>query len=239
LNITYLKEFKKSYLYLIYVVLKIALIWGGATAFYYEIFPRLGINLSYNSSPVLIAFYYFIISLITILSFKNTYSKWAHLNGRLWFYGVQGVVVCVTFLLSWYFISFLPNTHGLKMGTNLDLVLATPWYFLPKVFEILVQQLLIVAFVIEFNEKLRSLKKIVIAYIVCFVGAHVILYIFNKAPKPYTLIMVISAFLSAFVLPYLLLKTRRGFIYTYILHFLFYIALAFLIHDLPGPGYFA
>ena len=125
------------------------------------------------------------------------------------------------------------------MAPYTDLVFATPWYFLPKAVEILVQQLLITLVIIELFYKYNSLRKVIIGYIICFGGAHIILFLVNGAPAPYAIFITASAFLTSFIFPWLTIRVRSGFVYAYSIHFAFYILLAMLLHAFPPPGYFA
>ncbi|HBD25001.1 MAG: hypothetical protein A2566_00435 [Candidatus Zambryskibacteria bacterium RIFOXYD1_FULL_40_13] len=47
----------------------------------------------------------------------------------------------------------------------------------------------------------------------------------------------LGAFLSSFVFPYLMLRVRGGFVYAFMIHFVFYILIAILLHARPPPGY--
>jgi hypothetical protein len=86
--------------------------------------------------------------------------------------------------------------------------------------------------------KYGTIKKAALGYIVIFDSAHIILFSLSGSPLPFAVIMTSGAIFSGFVFPYLILKFRSGFIYTYTLQFLFYIVIAALLKIYPPPGYF-
>jgi hypothetical protein len=136
-----------------------------------------------------------------------------------------------------YLFSKFSIPSGPILSPYTDILFATEWYFLPKSIEILVQQLLVTVLVLELFFRFHTLKKVVIGYVLCFGGAHIVLYLLNGAPTPYALIMTGGAFLSSSVFPYLMLRVKGGFVYAYLIHFAFYVVLAMLLHTWPPPGY--
>jgi hypothetical protein len=51
------------------------------------------------------------------------------------------------------------------------------------------------------------------------------------------MIMTGGAFVSSLIFPFLILRVRGGFVYAYMIHFIFYVILAMLLHAWPPPGY--
>jgi hypothetical protein len=136
-----------------------------------------------------------------------------------------------------YVFSFLPIPHGPLIAPYTDILFATPWYFLPKAVEILVQQLLIAVLVLELYHAFKTLKEVIVAYAVCFGGAHIALFFFNGSSTDYSIIMTVGALLTSLIFPRLILNVRGGFVYTFMIHFVFYILLATILHIVPPPGY--
>ncbi len=204
---------------------------------YYLALPAFGYAINYDTSPVIIMAYYMLCACITIAYFWKTYHSWFRLDSRVFWYAVLSLSLSTILWIFVYLFSFFPTLHGPTVSTYTDIIRATPWYFLPKSMEILVQQLLVSVLVIELYEHYKSLKAVIIGYAICFGGAHIILFFFNHSSAQYSTIMTTGAFLSSFIFPYLMLKIRGGFVYTYALHFAFYIALAAIFHAFPPPGY--
>ncbi len=221
------------------IVARIAAAWTLINVGYYFILPRFGLSLSYNSAPAIIALYYLACVFVVMWHFRATFTVWVGKGSDIWWYGLWSLAGAAGLCGLVYVFSLIPILQGPLSPPYTDLLFATSWYFLPKAIEILIQQLLITVFVVETARCYPSLKKVVIGYIVCFVGAHAILFLLNGSPAPYAMIMTFAAFLTSFMFPYLILKIRGGFLYSYFIHFAFYIVLAVLLRVWPPPGYFA
>ncbi len=222
----------------LYVVAsRIAAVWTLANIGYYLILPQLGLSLSYNSSPLAIALYFFLWICLTVYYFWDVFEKWYKNQTNIWDEIVISFLLVLFFLTLTYFFSKLPALDK-PLPPYPDLFFATALYFLPKSVEILVQQLLIAVIVLVLSFKLSSLKSIVLGYATVFGGAHVALFFLNNSSFIYPVLMTISAFISSMFFPYLILKVRYGFIYSYLIHFLFYMILATIFHIFPSPGYF-
>jgi hypothetical protein len=212
-------------------------LWALANLGYYLIFYVFGSGLSYNSAPVAIAFYFLVWVFVSIFYFWKLFSRWFTLDSLIWVYGALSLAfaACIWELL--YIFSLFPVLRGPELAPYTDILFATPWYFLPKAIEIWVQQILISILILEFYVHFRSLKKVIAGYALCFGGAHVLLFSLTGAPTQYALFMTTGAVLSSFLFPYLILRVKGGFVYTYVLHLLFYIFLAMFLHAWPPPGY--
>jgi hypothetical protein len=219
------------------IITEIAGIWTIFNIGYYMVLPLFGIAISYNSSPEILTLYYIVCAIITFLFFKDTYNIKQSFDSKIVFYGILSLSLSIILWTSVYIFSLFPVIHGPKISAYTDIILATPWYFLPKSIEILIQQLMISVLVLELYKTFQSLKSVIIGYLICFGGAHLVLFYLNGSPVQYSLIMTISAFASTLFFPYLILKVRGGFLYSYAIHFIFYVLLAVLFHAFPPPGY--
>ncbi len=212
-------------------------LWLFANLGYFLIFPALGLGLSYNTSPIVIAVYFLSWAGITLFYFWDLFALWLPVRNQIWLY----VVLSLGFgALVWgllYVFSFLPALNGFHLTPSTDILFANPWYFLPKSAEVLMQQLLITVLVLVLSFRLHSLKKVIVGFALCFGGAHLLLFSIPDTVTAYALIMTIGSFLSALVFPYLIVRVRGGFVYSYAIHLLFYIFLAMLLHAWPPPNY--
>jgi len=216
---------------------EVAILWTVANLGYYSILPALGVELSYNEAPIAIAIYFLLWAIIGVLFFWDLFSRWLKVDSRIWLYGIGSLVFASTVWALLYALSIMPQPDGLVVAPFTDILFATPWYFLPKAVEILVQQVLITALVLSLDFRFDSLTKVVTAYVLTFGGAHVIMFALSGAPTPYAAIMTTGAVLSSLVFPYLILRVKGGFVYSYIIHFMFYLDLALTLHVWPPPGY--
>lgn len=212
---------------------EVAALWTVANMGYYIVLPLFGFQLSYNSAPIVIACYFLLWAIISTLFFWDLFKKNITEKHYVWTYGLLSLGSAGLIWGMLYLFSFLPAPQVPLLSFNTDILFSTPWYFLPKSIEILVQQILIAVIVLEFYSRFNSLKETVISYAICFGGAHVLLFSLNGAPTPYALMMIIGSILSALIFPYLILRVRGGFIYAYVIHLVFYIILATLLRTLP------
>ncbi len=218
------------------VLVKVAGLWAAANAGYFFLFPLLGIDLSYNSAPRVFAVYFLVWCVISAYLFWDLFEASLPEASDIWIYAELSLI-CAGFLwLLLYIFSLVPGLHGPLLAPYSDILFATPWYFLPKSVEVLMQQILIGALVHAFAVRFQSMKKIIFLYIFTFGLAHVAMFLFGSSGL-YATIMTTGAVLSAFVFPYLMLRVRGGFMYSYTIHLVFYIALAMIFHAWPPAGY--
>ncbi len=216
---------------------RIAAIWIALNVGYYKLLPFVGVSLSYNTSPIAISLYYLFWFTLTVYLFFNLFEHWIIVDKRIWHYGVESMFfgLCVWALL--YLLGTFPTVIHAVLPAYTDILFSTPMYFLPKAFEILVQQTLITILVLALWSRFRSLKTVILWYAITFGGAHVLLYTHNGADAPYAAIMAGSAILSAALFPYFILRLKSGFVYSYMVQFLFYITLALIFHTWPPPPF--
>jgi hypothetical protein len=211
----------------------VSILWIGVMVGYYAVLPYFGYRIGYNSQPVLVAAYYGWWILVALYAFREIYlTKLPSARELRTDMLLSGIFAVLASAFLWWFSSIeAPRIPALEPAT--DLLLATPWYFLPKSVELLLQQLLIAAFVLELDRESFSLRTIVFTYATVFGGAHLLL-IFGGSFPPTVLIMTLAAVISATFFPYLMLRIPRGFVYAYAIHWCFYASLVFLLR-FAGP----
>lgn len=222
---------------LIKKIVEIASLWLVANLGYYMLFPALGYELDYNAEPFYIALYFLGWSAFAVYYFWPLFKYSLALDGRIRTEAIISLGFATVISAVLYGFSHLPSLKGPSFAPYTDILLATPWYFLPKMAEILMQQLLITVFVLEVWERMRSLASVITWYVLAFGGAHVVLCALSSAPTQHATFMTTAAVLSSALFPYLLLRVRGGFIYSYAIHVLFYLGLALVLHSWPPPGY--
>lgn len=218
---------------------EVAIFWTLANLGYFLILPALGFDLSYNSAPIAIAAYFLVWAIMSVFYFWDLFSHWLSIDTRIWLYGLVSLGFAGVVWAVLYVLTQLPQLKGLPLAPYTDLLFATPWYFLPKAVEILVQQVLITALVLALDFRLDSLPKVNAAFILTFGGAHILMFALSGAPTPHAALMTVGAALSGFIFPYFVLRVKGGFVYNYILHFLFYLTLALALRVWPMPGDFS
>jgi hypothetical protein len=203
-------------------LLEIASIWIISDIGYYVFLPVLGFGGGYISNPIQISIYYSFWLLLTIFSFRNIYRKWGTVENKLSTY-LFAFIACASIVLYLkYILPMFPtvNITGQWISPP-ELLMATKWYFLPKSMDILLQQLLVVAMILNFDSNGYKLKTISLWCAILFGGAHLMLVFGNGGPI-YVTVFTISAIIASFIFPHLILKVKNGFVYSYFLHWLFY-----------------
>ncbi len=219
------------------LVLKVFLVWAFSTVIYYKFLPYFHINISYNSSPLLVSVYYITWSAIAVFIFRDRFHDLMSTKQNVWSYSVLSIAGASIFMSLLYIFSLIPKSSQLLYPAS-DIFYATPKYFISKAFEILHQQILITVIVADFYNRFRSVKKVAIGYFLTFGLAHVLLYAFSGSFLILAITMTTGAMFSSLVFPYLIIKVRNGFLYSYMLHFAFYFVVATLFRLLPPIGYF-
>lgn len=215
---------------------EIVTLWVLAMVGYYVLLPAFGYSLSYNSHPVIIALYFLAWSAVSVRYFWDIFRKWLRVDLWIVWYTLLSLVLAAAVWVLLYTFSLFPPLSG-PLGSYTDIIFATPWYFLPKAVEILLQQLLITVLVLELYFRFNSLQKVTIAYAITFGAMHVFLFFFTGAPLTYAVVMTTAALVSALIFPRLILRVHGGFVYAYAIQLAFYILLAMLLHAWPPPGY--
>lgn len=203
----------------------VSVVWAGVMVGYYVVLPYFGYSIGYNSHPSLVAAYYGWWILVALYAFRETYlTRLPSSRDLRSDVLLSGIFALLASGFLWLF-SYVeaPAVPALEPAT--DLILATPWYFLPKSVELLLQQLLIAAFVLELARAGFSLRATILTYAAAFGSAHLLLLLGGSFP-PTVLIMTLAAVISAAFFPFLMLRVPHGFVYAYMTHWAFYALLA-------------
>jgi hypothetical protein len=224
-------ESTQSRISLIQTVWQAALIWAVSDFSYYYLLPNLGVQTIYNGAPIAIALYYALWVILTILVFRRIYRGWQPIENNWPAYGLLVAGSTLMFVFIAYIFPWLPPVSWPATWDPPELVLATPWYLLPKSIEILLQQLLIVALIRALAKHHLSLRTTSNWCALLFGGTHWLLAL-NGAPLGYLLGTVMSATVFGFISPYLILRVRNGLVYTYLLHWLYYAVTIVLTHTI-------
>lgn len=194
-------------------------LWVASYAAFHLFLPVIGVTLSYQSSPIEIALFYLAWCGIAGVTFADVYRS--HIHSLREFRSDATLSVLFGIAAGLFLFGFaklsIPSSALAPVG---DLFVATPWYFLPKSFDILFQQLLIAALVLSLGQRF-SVRATSIIYTCLFGAAHLLLFL-GAQIAPTTYLMLLGAIVSGAFFPYLLLRVRHGFIYTYSIHWAFY-----------------
>lgn len=211
-------------------IFQIASVWIVSDLSFEIVKNALDGNLTYNNNPLVITLYYLFWIFVSLSSFWNIYIKWQFFKNEIVTYASVLVVIgfIVTYLI--YILPLFPAvvwTAGWKPPS--ELAFASGWYFLPKSAEIILQQLLISALAFSFINAKYSIKTTCTWCSILFGSAHLLL-VFGGPSLTYISFFTFSATIAGFIFPYLILKTKNGFIHSYMLHWTFYAVVVVMAH---------
>lgn len=202
----------------------IVAIWILSDLGYYFRLPALSFEPNYNSDPIATATCYVFWVGIAAITFSNICASWRSLlRWELFESRIQSLALWIGFFalaltFTAYVLPGLPPFEWLpEWGPVRELAQANPTYFLPKSFEILFQQILILALVLSLAREGLTLKRISLACGALFGGMHLLL-IFDAVVWSSVVRLSVVATLFGLIFPVLILRVRNGLAYSYSLH---------------------
>lgn len=141
-----------------------------------------------------------------------------------------GLALLVHAVTSYVVITFLPQPNWPFSSHGTSFLLMNDYYIFVKPLDIFMQQLLVLLLVLRLDALGMSLKKIITLFVFGFGVIH-IFQIFKT--DLYTgLAFTAGAVVFSFVFPRLILKTKNGFSFNYIIHLFAYNLAAVLAYTL-------
>jgi hypothetical protein len=214
----------------------VAALWVASDAGYFYLLPAFGLRGSYSASSISIAMYYAVWVVIAVAIFWRMYRTWwATYDNRVTTSVLFSIAFAALTLFPGYALPLLPPINWAEPWTPPEIVLATPWYFLPKSVEILFQQLLVVAMVVAFSGRQLALWTISVSCALLFGAIHILVAL-EDVPLGYVVRLVIVGTGFGLVFPYLILRMRNGLAYAYMVHWSYYAITASTPHVFYVPG---
>jgi hypothetical protein len=220
---------------LLWTVVQIGAIWTVSDLGYYYLLPALGAQPSYNDGSIAVTLYYVFWIGIAVIAFWPVYASWPRhgrqetFENRLTSFLVWTLSFAGCLLFAAYMLPKLPSIDWTMPWRPPEMVVATPWYFLPKSIDILFQQLLILALVLALAARPYGIRTISLCCAVGFGAVHALLA-FGDVPLGYVIRFMVSAAAFGFIFPYLLLRVPNGLAYSYIVHWVYYALSVVLPH---------
>ncbi|MEK7509866.1 MAG: hypothetical protein AAB605_04090 [Patescibacteria group bacterium] len=214
-----------SFRHLVWILCGITILWVAAYAGFILILPLLGLTLSYTETPLLSAAYYVAWIAVALFFFPKTLTR-VHLDQSRNAYVALAVFVSLT---AFFYSSVLPSLSeygAITVQSGNFFLGATPAFFLPKMAELVFQQLLIAALVLSIASFDNNVFFVSLLYGPLFAIGHVLVLL--EVPAAFVELVIVGAVVSAATFPYLILRVRNGFIYSFMLHWAFYIVLTVL-----------
>ncbi len=211
-------------------VFQIASIWIVSDLGYLMVQRIFDGKLTYSGNPLSITIYYIFWIIITLFAFWNVYIKWHIVKNELTSLVIAFLLVgfIATYII--YLMPIFPIVDwAIQWKPPAELAFTNGWYFLPKSAEIILQQLLVSALALSFLNAKFDIKNICLWCAGLFGISHVLLVLGGKSVL-YVTTFTFLATLAGFIFPYLILKVRNGFMYSYMLHWSFYAIIIFIAH---------
>jgi hypothetical protein len=186
------------------------------------VLPLIGIVVTYQEHPFLIASYYLIWLGVLFFAFPHM-SHEIFFENSLRSYGFLSFFMAGVTL---YYGYVLP-AEGIAIATNPDFLRGGPGYLFVKTIEILFQQVLIMLLILTLASYRDDIWFVSKAYAAIFGIAHIALI--PKLGLAYTLLFFGAALMSACIFPYIILRIKNGFVYSYIAHWSAYICMTTVI----------
>ncbi|MGB5558150.1 MAG: hypothetical protein WBN04_09060 [Paracoccaceae bacterium] len=213
--------FQPTWLSLAIVLGLITTIWSLSSVGYYVLADVLEKPGGYNEGPRVFSLYYAAWCLLAVAIFHPALSTWGKLSFPAEDRSAIVLMVAAFAVFAFGILPFLPTTVIPQDISVSEIIIAEPWYFLPKSVEIYLQQILMAALVVSLAAQKLKLWQIAVVTAVVFGGFHLTL-VLNGANPFYVLRYTIAATLFGAVTPYLMLKVRNGFVYAFSLHWGWY-----------------
>lgn len=218
----------------------IAAIWILSDIGYYFGLPALSFEPNYNHDPIATATYYVFWIGVAVIIFSDVYASWRSLSrwelfdNRLQSLALWAVFFALALTFTAYILPGLPPFEWqAEWGPAPELAQAKPTYFLPKSFEILFQQILILALVLSLAREGLNMRQISLACGALFGGMHLLLFLDGTlwgSALRYTVV----ATLFGLIFPVLILRVRNGLAYSYAVQWLYYALTVFMARAI-GP----
>jgi hypothetical protein len=216
---------------LLFIVTVAAAMWAASSFGYFWLQPYLGADIGYNDAPFFYTAYYGAWSALALFLF---HPKMISRNTVSFAYDDIAIFLAMLALAAAFLILVLPQLPPAlwtRAETPVDFFYANSWYFVPKSFEILFQQILIIALVQALATLKLSIRRISVWVAVLFGAFHLSLALSYDNPA-YVLRYTISATIFGTIVPYLVLKHRHGYLMSYAIHWGFYAIDITVIHVL-------
>ena len=165
---------------------------------------------------VLVIVFYLTVAAFLLYSFYPTYK--ALFQKTRWYelVGLVSLSLIVHGLVSYYIVMYAERPDWIFSDRGTSFLLINNYYVWAKPLDVLVQQLLIIWLTTKLYANGLTLKQIIIFFLIAFGSIHIFQVL--KTDWMIGLLFTIGALMSSVLYPYLLLQTRNGYVYNYMIH---------------------
>jgi hypothetical protein len=173
-----------------------------------------------TGAPLFSAFLLLGIALCVGLFWKQ-YEQYMHQMSRCGLLGFFAATAVVFGLYGFFPSLSIQDPHAVEPQEIIPAL-----FLMPKWFDIILQQLCLLVAVQLLQERTGSVKKTVLWTMLCSLIFHGVLFVHHELW--FALTATTAALAAAVLFPVLLLTVRNGVLYTYMLHWSFYVTLALI-----------
>lgn len=203
-------------------------LWVICVGSFNYVLPHFGLGLDYNTESLLTTAYWLLSAGIAFTFFPHTLRKIQERNTSDAF-GLLAVFVALLALFYSFVVPALDSNALLPSAyTRSDFLHATPGYLLPKLADILFQQVVIAASILVLASYKDSVRFVSFVYGLFFTILHIFLW--GILGGTIALLFTFAAALSALFFPFLIMRVNNGFVYSYMLHWLFYVGATVILY---------
>lgn len=207
-----------------------AVFWSASSWGYYTLVDALAVESGYDDAPIFFACYYLGWSTVALLVFRHVFA--GQLSRPILFGHVTALAPILIAYGAFVVLALplLPDISIYRAPPNPpEFMFASAWYYLPKSFDILFQQVLVAAMVLRAHRALVPLRAISILMAMLFGGFHLTLAL-DGFTTLYVARFTVAASIFGLMIPWIYLRTRHGFRWAYGLHWGLYALDAVITH---------
>ena len=164
---------------------------------------------------LVIVFYLMVASLLLYI-FRSTYKSIFQKTHWYELVGLVSLSLIIHGLVSYFIITYVERPDWIFSDRGTSFLLMNNYYVWAKPLDILIQQLLIIWLTTKLYTNGLTLKQIISFFLIAFGSIHIFQVL--KTDWVIGLLFTAGALLSSVLYPYLLLRTRNGYIYNYMFH---------------------
>ena len=164
----------------------------------------------------LVIVFYLTVATLLLYSFYPTYKSLFQKTRWYEFFGLVSFSLIVHSLVSYFIITYVERPDWIFSDRGTSFLLINNYYVWAKPLDVLVQQLLIIWLTTKLYANGLTLKQIIIFFLIAFGSIHIFQVL--KTDWMIGLLFTIGALMSSVLYPYLLLQTRNGYVYNYMIH---------------------
>lgn len=202
--------------------LKILSLWLVAEGFIWVFFHRV---IGYSNLAIAIS-YFLTLIIVVLFLFKDIFKNIAK-ETEIKSYFLLTASLTLHAIIYWVCNNFLGEPVELIRNNSASFILVNKYFLFVKPIDILLQQTMIIVLVQKLHQNKVSLQNIIFSLAIIFGTAHI--YDITHMELPIAILLAFVATSMSLIFPYLILKTKNGLMYNFMIHLAFIDIAALLV----------